>query len=718
MSLLLLALSVSLQAPDAGHFPLQTGNEWTYTLANGAEMKVRVTGTQKVKGVDCAVLETTFGTQTTRDSLALSAEGLLLYKTESGGAATEFATPVLRARLPFKEGDRWTVTIREGGAPGTYEYRTEGIEEIAVGGKTLPCRRITTTYATPQGPATIALWFAPGVGMIRQVYQVGRQSMSAELASWTVKPAAAAVPVAPAPKPDPAPAAAPKGDFVRYESKDGKALLFYPKGWKVQEAGDSFGPGTFALAIEDGNDRAGVLFMSFAVTEALGDSVALANQMLGNLKKAYPDFEVGQMSSSKDRARTNAAATYSDGAKKMSARFYFFHTARAGTLYALMARQDQWEALRPTLASIVANLAYAPEGVGKVLQQGREQAAVPTPKPGPAGKDKPLHPIAMLKDAGERAAKGEGKEVALQKVVAQDNSFSMEVPKGWAFQGAGLQAVATADARALYGYSSTSYTVFIPGKVVAQTPEMMISPYLQPTRALAFIMQRTKLSNDVRIVSAASMLDLDPDYANKAWKPALAAGAQVDNRLVLVDFTSVNTGTACRGLFSVTSTAWPLGTAWTLSVDGSWAPVEEYDKWMPIYARMAGTSQQNGQWVQQKNADQAAESARLNKNLMNSINDLGKSYERYNQSWWDSQKSRDYTSWAWSQTTLGQGSWVSEREGAAVVRSDSWGLENTQTGQKTTAWNHTNFTGQNPWTGEQLNEVNTRAEYEKHVRGR
>ena len=26
--------------------------------------------------------------------------------------------------------------------------------------------------------------------------------------------------------------------------------------------------------------------------------------------------------------------------------------------------------------------------------------------------------------------------------------------------------------------------------------------------------------------------------------------------------------------------------------------------------------------------------------------------------------------------------------------------------------------GQNPWSGEQLNEVDTRAEYERHVRGR
>jgi len=101
---------------------------------------------------------------------------------------------------------------------------------------------------------------------------------------------------------------------------------------------------------------------------------------------------------------------------------------------------------------------------------------------------------------------------------------------------------------------------------------------------------------------------------------------------------------------------------------------------------------------------------------MKSIGELNKSYERYNQGWWETQKSRDYTSWAWSQTTLGQGSWVSEREGAEVVRSGSWGLENLQTGRQTSLWNQTTFTGRSPWTGEQLDEVDTRAEFETYLR--
>jgi hypothetical protein len=453
--------------------------------------------------------------------------------------------------------------------------------------------------------------------------------------------------------------------------------------------------------------------MTFAIDERLRDSMELAKQLLGNLRRSYPDLEVAEMKSTKDRARTSASVSYTVAEKKLQGRLYFFHTPRAGTVYALVARRDLWEASRPVLASIVANLAYAPEGVGAVLRKGNEQAAA-VAKP----KDRNLHPAAVIQDAFARAAKGEGREVPMERVTAQDQSFAMDVPRGWTFQGAGLQSSAVSDARNLHGYSSLMYTIFVPGGAFVQTPDMIVSAYQPPAQALAFLMQRARLSTDLRILSSATILDLDPGYAEKVWKPALAAGAQVDNRLMLVEFTNASNGQLCRGIASVTCTAWPLGTSWTCSVDSSWAPAIEYDRWLPVFARMSESSKQNAEWVQKKFSDQAAESARLNQNLMKSIRETSQAYDRYNQSWWDSQKSRDYTSWAWSQTTLGQGSWVSEREGAVVVRSDRWGLENVETGQRTSAWNQTNFTGRNPWSGEHLNEVDTRAEYEKHIRGR
>jgi hypothetical protein len=83
----------------------------------------------------------------------------------------------------------------------------------------------------------------------------------------------------------------------------------------------------------------------------------------------------------------------------------------------------------------------------------------------------------------------------------------------------------------------------------------------------------------------------------------------------------------------------------------------------------------------------------------------------------DGQRSRDYTSHMWSQTTLGQGTWVAESEGAKVYRTDSWGLEGPEGRIDGPAYNTANFTGANPWTGGNLELVNTRAEYERYLAG-
>ncbi|HEX7897159.1 MAG TPA: hypothetical protein VF950_05340, partial [Planctomycetota bacterium] len=713
-------LALALAAQDADYFPLPPGASWSYKMSSGQSFEMRIVGSSKVGSQACVVIENVLGPQTTREHVAVTREGLTAFKVENAFGAFEYSTPIVRAKLPFKKGDAWQIQLKEGNQLNTYHYRAEGEEPVTVPAGVFDAWKVSTTL----GPAVMSNWFAKGVGLVKQVYEVNGQAMTAELVSTSLKPAAPAAPracakcgaVDKAGGKFCAECAAPFGTstppaagLVRYESKDGKVLLYHPAGWKVNE-GEQFGPGTYTVAVEEADESAGLLFMTFGTQAA--DSVALAGLLLGNLLKAYPDLAVVGMKSSADRARTTADVRLTMGGKKVVGRFHFFHTARAGTLYGLFAREDKWEAARPTLAQITANLAYAPEGVATVLKQGREQAATPRPE----GQN--LNPAWMLKDAGEREKRGDAADLPMQPVTAQDNSYSMQIPRGWVFQGTALAASAGSDARYVHGYSSQAYTVFIPGGYVVQQPGMLMSPYLPPPQALDFLLRTAQLGGELRILSASSMTEIDPNWMSQVAGPARAKGAQVDNRVFFAEFTHAKANVPCRGIFSVTCTAWPLGTAWTCMVDGSWAPANEYEKWMPVFARMAKSSKQNQGWVQDKFNAQAAESARLNRNLMTSVNELSRSYDRYNQSWWDSQKSKDYSSWAYSQTTLGQGSWVSEREGAQVVRADGWGLENTRTGERTSAVNQATFTGRDPWSGEQLNEVDTRAEYEKHIRSR
>jgi len=61
---------------------------------------------------------------------------------------------------------------------------------------------------------------------------------------------------------------------------------------------------------------------------------------------------------------------------------------------------------------------------------------------------------------------------------------------------------------------------------------------------------------------------------------------------------------------------------------------------------------------------------------------------------------------------------VAENEGARVYQTDSWGIQGPEGRIDSSAYNTTNFTGENPWGGGDLEMVDTRAEYERYIANR
>ncbi|MBI5369472.1 MAG: hypothetical protein HZA54_20735, partial [Planctomycetes bacterium] len=303
--------------------------------------------------------------------------------------------------------------------------------------------------------------------------------------------------------------------------------------------------------------------------------------------------------------------------------------------------------------------------------------------------------------------------------VAQDGSLSIDVPEGWTFEGAGLGFSTCSDAdRRRHGAVSTSQQFFVPEAGVA-LPGVEVKGYLPPVQALAHLGSKHGV-RDVEVLSESALEEVDPEAARQ-WRPWQAQGAQVDSRVLYLRFHNGRAGETARGIYIVTCVAAPMAGAWTCFANGCWAPEAEFvETWLPVFVRMTTSAAVNDSWVAATQSRQAAETARLNGGLMKSIAASQHSFDRYLGSLRDAGRSRDYTNWAYSQTTLGQGNWVSEMEGAEVVRTHQWGLEERQTGQELEGrpWNTTNFTGRNPWSGEDLEAVDTRAEYEKYLSGK
>ena len=497
------------------------------------------------------------------------------------------------------------------------------------------------------------------------------------------------------------PTAAPA--MEKYQSKDGRLMLFKPKDWKVQD-GEIFGPGSFAASVTEPNDNAIMLFITAQMKDGIKDSSQMAVEILAGMQKPYPDIKVTEMKSTPDKGRTQAMISMTVEGKKALGHAYFFYSPRLSSVYILLAREDLWEKLAPTLTAISANLAFAPEGVEKVLKQAQEQAGKTEYADG--GK---VSPAEILR----RTENKEGKQLPLEAAVAADGSFGMKIPKGWALDGGGLCFILTSDNGAKeYGCGYTHHT-FSTVDYGQPIPGVVTSPYRPPTQALMLVLSLGKVAKNVQILGESFDNEL-PAETVKAFKAIDVTGSRTDVRLVHVKFTNATTGRAERGLFTVSSTANSMGISWDCTVCGGWAPANELEDCLPLYAKLGKSVEVNQQWVAGTNAAQQVKSQQLFNNLQDSIKGQQKSFEGYMGSLKDASRSRDYTSWAYSQTTLGQGSWVAENEGAKVYNTDSWGIEGPEGRVNAPAYNNTNFTGRTPW-GNDTNLVNTRKMWETYI---
>lgn len=187
----MLAIALTLALQDADYFPLKPGAAWTYRMSSGQDMEVKVVGSSQVGGQACAVVETRLGPQRSLEHLAVTRDGLTAFKVENASGTFEYSTPILRAKLPFAKNDTWQIRLQEGAQLNTYVYLCEGEEKIKVAAGAFDAWKVVATLRLPQGQAVMSNWYAKGVGLVKQLYDINGQTMSAELvAASALAPAA------------------------------------------------------------------------------------------------------------------------------------------------------------------------------------------------------------------------------------------------------------------------------------------------------------------------------------------------------------------------------------------------------------------------------------------------------------------------------------------------------------------------------------------------
>jgi len=743
------------------YYPLKEGNQWTYSMSNGMEMMMKVAGFADVDGVRCAIVETTMGMQTNREYLAFDSQGLKAYMAETQGQEIQYDTPVLRIKLPFVQGQSWTASMNQFGMSLTTTFESLGTEKVQTPAGNFQCIVVRSNINIPgQGPVVSDSYFADGKGLVRQTIKMAGQELISTLTSASVQPAQQATPppkpFSPAqmrcpkcnavvgvnakfcpqcgtkitrpeaptvcpkcntklppgakfcpacgekiamPAPGPQPTAQPA--LEKYQSKDGTVMLYKPQGWIVEE--EDIGEGAYAVMVMEPEENAVVAFMSFPVGEGITNSVSLSAACIMGFREEIPDLHATNVNSTPEKDRTITEITFTDEGEKGVGHGYFFYTQRVGTVYLLLAREDLWDQLRPMLTNVASNIAYAPEGISTVTQQGRDLAAQTSVAQG-----RVLSPAAMI----QQASKQPGRQIPLRPAALSDQSLMLQIPQGWSLEGQQLKFLLVDNPQTRsHGMHSINQTI-MPSQI--SVPGVINTPYQPPPQALNLVLQFSRLGTNLEVLGQFPGEQAEPAIA-QAVQRFRAQGFQVDSRLLHVKFKSMSTGAPLRGLFSVQCMTMPMTGIWQVSVDGSWAPETEFDDWLPLYLRIGKTFQTNQQWVRNDMQNRYYTQQQLNQNLQRSIAGADQAFDQYMDSLQNSDRSQDYISWMQSQTTLGQGSWVAENEGARVYQTDFWGIEGPEGRIDNPAYNTTYFTGENPWDQGQLEMVDTREEYEQYI---
>jgi hypothetical protein len=188
------ALSAQDKLAETPYYPLQVGTTWHYKSGD-RKFTIRVVKHEKVGGVLCARLEVVRdGKVVASEHLAVTDEGVYRHsQTASGvgqfdsksgeGAGKEEKPepPILVLKLPPKKGDSWRVDSKADGKVFRGGFKIDE-KEIKVPAGTYQAIRVTSEDLETNGlRSVLTTYFARGVGMVKQVIQVGDVTADIEL---------------------------------------------------------------------------------------------------------------------------------------------------------------------------------------------------------------------------------------------------------------------------------------------------------------------------------------------------------------------------------------------------------------------------------------------------------------------------------------------------------------------------------------------------------
>lgn len=165
------------------YFPLEVGATWVYQTTEG-KVTTEIVKHEEIGKAMCARLEaTTADNKKTSEYLRATPDGVYRYQ-----ASGQNINPPLRfLKLPFKDGETWTVDSKVLGKTLKGTFKVTKLEEMAVLGNTYPDVIVCTSedFTVDGQQLTHTYYFAKGVGIIKQVVNFAGQPITLQLEKYT-----------------------------------------------------------------------------------------------------------------------------------------------------------------------------------------------------------------------------------------------------------------------------------------------------------------------------------------------------------------------------------------------------------------------------------------------------------------------------------------------------------------------------------------------------
>jgi len=186
LTIALLAGSATTQdAKRPNYYPLAKGSKWELQADFGGQkidVTSEVTKAETKDGKTVGTTEVNFGGMTLTEETAVDDKGA--YRHSFQGMKLD--SPMTFLKYPVKTGDTWTEKTKAAGMEVEAKFTVKAPEKVTVPAGTYD-KAVPVDMALSLGGQTInaTIWYAEGVGSVKQKVEVMGQAITVELKKYT-----------------------------------------------------------------------------------------------------------------------------------------------------------------------------------------------------------------------------------------------------------------------------------------------------------------------------------------------------------------------------------------------------------------------------------------------------------------------------------------------------------------------------------------------------